>query len=107
MGLSFTNTPTIAVTNVAGANVAQPPNGSFDSPDVIFTEAGPITITVTTTNVPDGTPVTARVTTSSSTIDLPEAGTVTITGGTADFSTTVPAGFGTIQAFVTYDVAPD
>jgi hypothetical protein len=108
IGVNFNNPPNLIVSQIAGENVAQPPTGSFNSPDVIFTQAGPINVTVTATNIPDGTPVTLRITTSSSIITLPGGGdpAVTLAGGTATFSTTVPAGFGTVQAFANYNVTP-
>jgi hypothetical protein len=93
---------------VKGVNVVQPPTGSFQSPDVVFSEPGPVTITVTAANIPDGTPVTARIVTASNTINLPAAADppVTLAAGTANFTTTVPAGHGTIQAFATFNINP-
>jgi hypothetical protein len=107
-GVNYSAVPSLVISQVKGTSVVQPPTGSFQTPDVVFTEAGPVTITVTATSIPDGTTVTARVVTASSTINLP-AGVdppVTLAGGTANFTATVPAGHGTIQAFATFNVNP-
>jgi hypothetical protein len=100
--------PALAVTSVAGQPVAQPPTGNPASPDVVFSSAGSITITVTATNIPDTTPVTCRVTSGSQIISLPINGdpAVTLSGGTATFTTTVQAGIGSIQAFCSFTTAP-
>jgi hypothetical protein len=94
----------LIVSNVAGLPIAQPPTGSLLSPDVVFAQAGQITVTVAATNIPDGTPVTVRITTGAGVINLPATGTVTLSGGTATFNATVPAGLGTIQASAQYTV---
>ncbi len=100
--------PALAVTSVAGQPVAQPPTGNPASPDVVFSSAGSITITVTATNIPDTTPVTCRVTSGSKIISLPINGdpAVTLSGGTATFTTTVQAGIGSIQAFCSFTTGP-
>lgn len=94
----------LIVSSVAGQNVAQPPTGSLTTPDVVFTAPGQITVTVTATGIPNGTPVRLRITTSGGVIALPAVGApaVPLAGGTATFTTTVPAGTGTIQAFADY-----
>ena len=96
----------LIVSSVAGQNVAQPPTGSLTTPDVVFTQAGQITVTVTATGIPNGTRVRLRITTSGGVIALPATGApaVTLSGGTATFTTTVPAGTGTIQGFADYTV---
>jgi len=108
MGVNYSAVPSLVISQVKGTNVVQPPTGSFQTPDVVFSEAGPVTITVTATNIPDGTTVTARVVTASSTINLPAGADppVTLAGGTANFTATVPAGHGTIQAFATFNINP-
>ncbi|WP_424317117.1 Kelch repeat-containing protein [Haloferula sp.] len=105
-GLDGNNTLTIA--SVDGANVRQPPEGNTTNPDVIFAEEGEITIVVGGTNVPDGTPITLRVSTSGGLITLPADGDppVTMAAGSATFSTMVPAGVGTIQAYATISPIP-
>ncbi len=96
----------LIVSSVAGQNVAQPPTGSLTTPDVVFTQAGQITVTVTGTGIPNGTPVRLRITTSGGVIALPAQGApaVTLSGGNATFTATVPAGTGTIQSFADYTV---
>ena len=94
------------VTSVAGNNVAQPPTGNTNTPDVVFTAPGAVTITVTANGIPDGTPVKLRITLTGATINLPATGApaVVLANGTAQFSATVPAGVGTIQATAEYTV---
>ncbi len=96
----------LIVSSVAGQNVVQPPTGSLTTPDVVFTQAGQITVTVTATGIPNGTPVRLRITTSGGVIALPAQGAaaVTLSNGTATFTATVPAGTGTIQGFADYTV---
>lgn len=98
----------LVITSVDGESVANPPSGSFANPDVVFSDSGDVTIIVTATNVPDGTPVTLKIVHSAGTINLPAGGDpdVTLSGGTATFTATVPEGFGTIQAFAEYDITP-
>lgn len=102
---NFGDMPTLSVLSVAGANVAQPPTGNLQTPDVVFTAAGQVTITVVGTNVPVGTPVTLRITTSGEIINLPGEGTPVLMGANnqAVFQATVPAGIGTIQAFTEFN----
>ena len=90
----------LAITKVAGANVAPTPTGNQLTPDVVFTAAGPITVEVSATGVPDGTPVRFRIATSTSVITPTP---VNLAAGKASFSNvTVPAGVGTIQAFADF-----
>jgi hypothetical protein len=94
------------VTSVAGNNVAQPPTGNINTPDVVFNAPGAVTITVTGSGIPDGTSVKLRITMTGATINLPANGNpaVVLTGGTAQFTANVPAGVGTIQATAEYTV---
>ena len=86
---------TLTISSVKGQNVPQPPGGSLNSPDVVFTDAGPINVVVAGTGIPDGTQVKLRITTGSSVID---ANPATMTAGTATFNVTVPKGVGTFLA---------
>lgn len=97
---------TLRVISVAGANVVQPPGGDLFNPDVTFSQAGDITVTVQGQNIPDGTPVRLRVTMIGNVINKPAAGEppVLLSGGTATFTLTVPRGRGTIQAFAEFTV---
>ena len=109
-GVTLGPPPILSVTSVDGENVAATPSGSFSNPDVIFSEAGDVTVTVSATAIPDGTPVTLKgVFADGSSASLPEAmqPDVLLDNGTATFTLTVPAGFGTFQAFATYDVSTD
>jgi len=101
-------TPALTITNVAGTGVAQPPTGNLSNPDVVFSETGDVTITVTAQNVPNGTPIKLRITSNEAVINLPENGdpNVTLSGGTAIFTKTIPAGHGTIQAFAEFTITP-
>lgn len=98
----FGDLPSLVVLSVAGENVATPPTGNLQTPDVVFTAAGTVSIVVDSENIPEGTPVTLRITTSGEIITLPapEAEDITIgADGTATFEADVPAGLGTVQAF--------
>lgn len=102
----FGDLPTLAVVSVDGENVAAPPSGNLQTPDVVFTAAGTISVVVDSENVPVGTPVTLRITTSGQIILLPAVDDPDVTvgvDGTATFTATVPAGLGTIQAFTEFN----
>lgn len=86
---------TLTIVSVDGVNVAQPPSGNLSTPDVVFSDAGPVNVVVNGTGIPDGTPVNLRVTTVNSVIN---AGPVNLQNGTATITVTVPAGVGTLQA---------
>lgn len=86
---------TLAIQSVRGVNVAQPPSGNLQTPDVVFTDAGPVQVVVTGTGIPDGTPVRLRITSTSSVI---ESGPQAMAAGTVTFNVTVPRGVGTLQA---------
>ncbi|MBI2926951.1 MAG: hypothetical protein HYY24_14750 [Verrucomicrobia bacterium] len=98
----------LVVNKVAGQNVAQPPTGNLTTPDVVFTEAGTITVTVTSQGVPDGTAVRIRVTTDGDVITAPPEGdpVIVLSGGKADIAVTVPKGLGTIQAYAEFTTGP-
>lgn len=86
---------TLTIQSVKGVNVVQPPTGSTLTPDVVFSEAGTVSIVVAAQGIPNGTPVKLRILTSSSVIEPPA---VNLAAGTATFSVTVPKGLGTLQA---------
>lgn len=86
---------TLRIVSVKGVNVANPPSGNLSTPDVVFSEAGPVVVVVNGTGIPNGTAVRLRVTTSSSVI---EATPQDMVNGTATFNVTVSKGLGTLQA---------
>jgi hypothetical protein len=94
------NAGLIRITSVAGQVVPTPPGGNTNTPDVVFTAAGNITISLATTTIPPGTPLTVRVTAAGQVISVQS--TPTDASGNAMATVTVPAGVGTIQAFATY-----
>lgn len=99
------DTPTLMVVSVDGVGVVDPPSGNPNTPDVVFAEAGTVSVVVQGTNIPEGTAVTLRITGSGTIIELPESGDAAVTldgSGMATFTATVPAGVGTIQAFATF-----
>ena len=103
----FDNEPSLRVISVSGQNVSENPSGSINSPDVVFTEPGEISVIVQGINVPAQTPIKLRVTTPESTINLPGAEQTPVllgADGFANFSLTVPAGLGTIQAFAEFNI---
>jgi hypothetical protein len=80
--------------------VPTPPGGNTNSPDVVFTAAGNVTISLATTNIPAGTSLTVRVTAAGQVVSVQS--TPTDASGNATATVTVPSGVGTIQAFATY-----
>jgi len=89
------NLGSLSIISIDGANVAQPPSGNLQNPDVVFSDAGPVQIVVRGTGIPNGTPVRLRITTANSAI---EATPQNLANGTATFTVTVPKGLGTVQA---------
>jgi hypothetical protein len=89
---------TLTVVSVDGVNVVQPPSGNLQTPDVVFSDSGPVTVVVQGSGLLDGTPVRLRVTTGGSVI---EAGPQNLVGNAVSFTVTVPAGVGTVQAIAT------
>ncbi len=86
---------TLTIVSVDGVNVVQPPTGSPITPDVVFSDAGPVNVVVNGVGIPDSTPVNLRVTTANSVIN---AGPANLQNGTATITVTVPAGVGTLLA---------
>jgi hypothetical protein len=101
--ISSTLRRSIRITNIAG-QVVLSPGGNTASPDVIFTQAGPITVNLATTNIPQGTTLAVRVAADGPAIAAQS--TPTNASGNASATLTVPAGFGTIQAYAEYTVTP-
>jgi len=89
----------LTIVSVDGANVSQPPSGGLQTPDVVFSETGPVDVVVSATGIPDGTPITLRVVTSDSVI---LAGPANLADGSASFAVTVPKGLGTLQAIAEF-----
>jgi hypothetical protein len=101
--LTLTNPGSIRITSIAG-QVVLSPGGNTASPDVIFSQAGPITVNLATTNIPQGTRLTVRVATDGQVISV--LSNLVNSAGNASATLTVPAGFGTIQAYAEYTVTP-
>lgn len=70
----------------------------------VYRQPRPITVALATTNIPQGTPLTVRVATDGPAITAPS--TPTNASGNASATLTVPAGFGTIQAYAEYTATP-
>jgi hypothetical protein len=86
---------TLTIVSVDGVNVAQPPTGNPQTPDVVFTDAGAVNVVVNGTGIPNGTPVQLRITTATAVI---QPAPQNIQNGTVTFNVTVPKGIGTLQA---------
>lgn len=97
----FNSVGSLSILSVKGVNVAQPPSGNTLTPDVIFTDAGPVTIVVQGNNVPNGTPVQLRIATATGVITPP---TQNINNNSVTFNVAVPKGIGTLQAFATFTI---
>ncbi len=100
-GADFATTGLLTIASVKGANVQQPPSGNMLTPDVIFTDAGPVDIVVQASNVPNGTPVSLRITTVNGVITPPSQN---INNNSVTFNVAVPKGIGTLQAFATFKI---
>jgi hypothetical protein len=100
IAVNLTNPGTIQITEVAGQVVPAVPSGNTNSPDVIFTQAGNITVRMTTANIPEGTILTVRVNAQGNVIHTES--TPVDAAGNAEATLIVPAGIGTIQAFSEY-----
>jgi hypothetical protein len=90
---------TLTIVSVDGVNVVQPPGGSLQTPDVVFSDAGPVNVVINGVGIPDNTPVRLRVTTGTG---VTEAGPVNLVGGSVTIPVTVPKGLGTLQASAQY-----
>ncbi|MCC7373058.1 MAG: hypothetical protein IT581_00270 [Verrucomicrobiales bacterium] len=86
---------TLTIVSVDGVNVVNPPTGNLSSPDVVFSDAGPMQVVVQGTGIPNGTAIRLRVTTANAVI---EATPQDLVNGRATFNVTVPKGLGTLQA---------
>lgn len=85
----------LRIVSVDGANVIQPSTGNLLSPDVVFSDAGPVSVVVNGAGIPNGTSIKLRITTANSVI---EPAPQIMNNGAATFSVTVPKGLGTLQA---------
>jgi hypothetical protein len=97
--------PSLQIVSVDGAGVVSPPSGNPNTPDVVFADSGEVVIVVQGADLPVGTEVTLRITGTGTIIELPAPGDPAVTldaGLQATFTTTVPAGVGTLQAFAEY-----
>jgi len=97
--------PALVILSVDGAGVVDPPSGNPNTPDVVFAESGEVNILVQGIDLPEGTEVTLRITGTGTIIELPGTGDPAVTLNSslqATFTTTVPAGVGTIQAFASF-----
>lgn len=104
VGLPSPIVGSIRITEVAGQIVFQPTMRNPSIPDVVFSEAGEITIRLATSAIPVGTSLLVRVVTGEHIIDV--ISPPTDTSGRTTVSLIVPAGVGAIQAFATLDITP-
>ena len=100
IGIQPIQVGTITVTNVAGQPVPEPPAGNPTRPDIVFASPGDITISFSTTNIPQGTVIDVTVSASGQLVSTQS--TAVDGGGNATATLTVPAGVGTISATATY-----
>lgn len=102
IAVNLADQATIRIMEIAGQVVPADPSGNTNSPDVIFSNPGDITVRVATTNIPVGTVLTIQVTASGQIIRVNS--TPVAADGSAQAVLTVPAGIGTVQAYVEYTV---
>ena len=96
---AFNTNGVLTITSVAGQNVVQR-TGSTQTPDVIFSQAGPVTVTVAAASLSAGTPIVLRITANGQIIQA----TNNLVGTSTTFTVTVPQGVGTVQASATFTV---
>lgn len=72
-----------------------------ESAELSFTESGPVTVHLASSNVPENTPLTVRLTARG---QVHSASGLADADGNATATLTVPVGFGTIQAFAEFAV---
>jgi hypothetical protein len=89
----------LSIVSVKGQTVVSPPTGNLLTPDVVFSDTGPVSVVVTGTGIPNGTAVRLRIVTATNVIDATPQNLV---NGTATFNVTVPKGLGTLQATAQY-----
>lgn len=60
----LSNMPSLSITSIAGVNVTASPTGAYNQPDIVLpnTTVNPVAVSVSATNIPDGTTVTVKVT---------------------------------------------
>jgi len=87
--------------SISGQNVAQPSRNDPLNPDVIFSAAGDVVVTVQGEQLPEGSAVKLRLSAPGTLIEKPAANEpkITLAKGKANFNLTVPKGAFTIQAF--------
>jgi hypothetical protein len=93
--------PTVAISSIGGVGVPTNPQGDLFSPDIQLNTTDPVSVNLTTTNVPVGTDVTVRAVRERDTLaevtgNIQAGGVATLTG------LTLPEGKGVVQAWVTY-----
>ncbi|MFT5131398.1 MAG: hypothetical protein ACI8W8_005034, partial [Rhodothermales bacterium] len=91
------NSASIIITGIAGQVAPAVPGGALVTPDVVFEEAGPVTISLASNGLPANTPITVRIAAAGELIEVQS--TPTDGDGNASASATVPAGVGVVSAY--------
>ena len=96
------NVPTVQITSIGGLSVPQPPSGSTATPDVTIpsSTANPLTINISTVNVPNGAVIKLRIVHQNGTII--ETTSTSVSSNAATASATLPPGTGVVYATVTF-----
>jgi len=97
---SLAGQSSIRITDVAGKVVPLVPTGNPATPDVFFSETGPVTVKMETQNIPTNTVITVRITSEGQIITANSSPVAA--DGTAEATAVVPAGKGTIQAYTEF-----
>jgi hypothetical protein len=95
--LSPPNDASIVITDIAGQTAPALPGGALTTPDIVFEEAGPVTITLASSGLPLNTAITVRIAAAGQLIHVQS--TPTDGDGNATATATVPAGVGVVSAY--------
>ena len=96
----------LTISQIAGKRIDKAHGKHFFSPDAVFANREPITVTIEGQGIPDGVPVQLRVVHSNGAITLPKPNEpkVRLLNGKADFQVAVPRGVGSFQAMTDFTV---
>ena len=103
------NQPLLRITSVGGVAAPANPSASLSTPDITFPSdiVAPVTVAVSASNVPAGTPVDIRVVPATGQPTTATTGGLSDTGGTLTASATVtlPPGAGVLTASASFSIA--
>lgn len=87
--------PSIAITNINGTDISQPPTGNLATPDVVINTSSPVSMTIQAKFIPPGTIITLHVFSDNNTDQAVQTTPLvgTLQSSTATANVTFPSGF--------------